>query len=180
MYKLELSEIFTCQLDSEAYAFLAQYRILVQWWKTKINETHHSYSELRDNFYPQWKQDWKNYHSQHAQTSSLTAYNMSKFSKQVSAKAEEMWRSFAVISPNVAKIDEDKKLVFPTNLTKKAQVRLIPKDPAQQVLLNQIQNEYWKIGQIFLTPKWCTIPITRYIYLTSDEKEDAIIQELLK
>ena len=105
---------------------------------------------------------------------------MSKFSKQVSAKAEEMWRSFAVISPNVAKIDEDKKLVFPTNLTKKAQVRLIPKDPAQQVLLNQIQNEYWKIGQIFLTPKWCTIPITRYIYLTSDEKEDAIIQELLK
>jgi len=180
MYKLELSEIFTCQLDREAYAFLVQYHNLVEWWRTKVNETHHSYSELRNNFYGQWRQDWKDYNSQHAQTSSLTAYNISKTLKQqATTKDVGVGRSFAVISPRIAKIT-DTKLVFPTQLAKKACVQLNPKTTTQKILLEQAQNGYWKIGQTFLTEKWCTIPLTRCLDLTSNTKEDPRIEEILK
>ena len=91
---------------------------------------------------------------------------------------EELKYSFAVISPRIVKL-EDEKLVFPTKLSKKAHIHLLPKNPTQKTLLEQAQNQYWQIGQIFLTPNWCTIPLTRYLDLTK-EKEDALIQQLRK
>jgi len=128
--------------------------------------------------YKEWKENWKGYNSQHAQTSSLVAYSILKSSKQPTTK-ENMGNNFAVISPNIIKIEETNQLVFPTMLTKKAHIQLIPKTSTQQILLEQTQNGYWKLGQTFLTDKWCTIPFTRYLDLTT-EKKDPLIQELLK
>jgi len=91
---------------------------------------------------------------------------------------EELKCSFAVVSPRIAKI-EDETLVFPTKQFKKAHVQLLPKNSTQKTLLEQAQNQYWQIGQIFLTPNWCTIPLTKYLDLTK-EKEDASIQKLRK
>jgi hypothetical protein len=148
----------------------------VQWWLDHVCESHRSYDGLRDSFYKKWREDWKDYNSQHAQTSSLVAYGMLKTSKQPSTK--ENSDSFAVISPSIIKLEEGNRLVFPTRLTKKACVQLVPKTSVQRVLLEQAQNGYWKLGQTFLTDKWCTIPFTRHLDLTS-EKKDPIIQELL-
>jgi hypothetical protein len=137
-----------------------------------------SYSELRDKFYQQWRLEWKGYNSQHAQTSSLTAYSILK-SKQTPTNQRELQCSFIVISPRIVKFEEKEQLVFPTKLSKKARIQLLPKTSTQRVLLEQAQNGYWKNGQIFLTDKWCTIPFTRYLDLTS-EKKDPRLQELLK
>jgi hypothetical protein len=102
---------------------------------------------------------------------------MLKSAKQAPVK-KDWGNSFAVISPSIVKLEERETLAFPTSLTKKAHVRLIPKTSAQRVLLTQAQNGYWKIGQTFLTDKWCNIPFTRYLDLTT-EKKDPIVQELL-
>jgi len=176
MYKLGLSEIFTCRLDSETYGFLPQYHSIVEWWIDRGKEPIQSFSVFRNQFYKSWRNDWPGYNSQHAQTSSLVAYNLLKLSR--GQPIGELKRSFAVVSPRIAKI-EGEKLVFPTKLYKKAHVQLVTKNPTQKILLEQVQNEYWKIGQIFLTPNWCAIPFTRYLDLTS-EKEDALIQKILK
>jgi len=179
LYKFVLSELFECRLvDSETYVFLSQFRKFVQWWLDQACESHRSYDGLRDSFYKKWRVDWKDYNSQHAQTSSLVAYGMLKSSNQLSTKENE-WASFAVISPSIVKLEEKDRLVFPTRLAKKACVQLVPKTDAQRVLLEQAQNGYWKLGQTFLTDKWCAIPFTRYLDLTS-EKKDPIVQELLK
>ncbi|MDR0460621.1 MAG: hypothetical protein LBH62_04190 [Nitrososphaerota archaeon] len=176
MYKLGLSEIFTCRLDSETFGFLSQYYRMVEWWTDHEKESFLSFSGFRNQFYKSWRNDWKGYNSQHAQTSSLVAYNMVRLSKGQSIG--ELKRSFAVVSPRIAKI-EDEKLVFPTKQSKKAHVQLLPKNPTQKTLLEQAQNQYWQIGQIFLTPDWCAIPFTKYLDLTK-EKEDASIQKLRK
>jgi len=179
LYKFVLSELFECRLvDSEAYAFLSQFRRFVQWWLDQACESHKSYDGLRDSYYSKWREDWSGYSSQHAQTSSLVAHGMLKSANQTPIK--EGWGcSFAVISPSIVKLEEKDLLVFPTSLTKKAHIRLIPKTATQRVLLEQTQNRYWKLGQILLTDKWCNIPFTRYLDLTA-EKKDTIIQELSK
>jgi hypothetical protein len=178
MYRFVLSELFECQLvGSETYAFLAQYRKLVQWWIDQASETHRSYDGLRDNFYSKWRVDWAGYNSQHAQTSSLVAHSILKSSKQTSTKEENFGYSFAVVSPSIVKIEDCERLVFPTRFAKKAQVRLITKTVAQRVLLEQAQNGYWKLGQTLITDKWCAIPFTRKLDLTSEK--DKIIQSLL-
>jgi 1,2-phenylacetyl-CoA epoxidase catalytic subunit len=91
---------------------------------------------------------------------------------------EELKYSFAVISPRIIKI-EDEKLVFPTKQSKKAHIQLLPKNQTQKTLIEQAQNQYWQINQILLTPNWCTIPLTRYLNLTQ-EKEDNLIQKLTR
>jgi hypothetical protein len=177
MYRLILSELFECKLaDSETYAFLSQYRKFVQWWLNQTKETHKSYNELRDNFYSKWRVDWSGYNSQHAQTSSLVAFGLLKSSKQT-ALIEGLGCNFAVLSPKIVKIEED-RMVFPTRFAKKARVQLIPKTVTQRVLLEQAQNGYWKLGQTLLTDKWCTIPFTKHLDLTKEK--DATILELLK
>ena len=176
LYKLTLSEIFTCKLDSEAYGLLNQYPNMVKWWIEQAKESPVSFSGFRNHYYSAWKNAWSNYNSQHAQTSSLSAYNMLKLSK--GQPIEELKYSFAVISPRIVKI-EDEKLVFPTKQTKKARIQLFPKNQTQKTLLEQTQNKYWQINQILLTPNWCTIPLTRYLNLTQ-EKEDNLIQKLRK
>ena len=177
MYRFVLSEIFECKLvDSEAYAFLSQFRKFVQWWIDHVEESHKSYDDLRDSYYSKWREDWSGYNSQHAQTSSLIAHGILKSAKQAPVK-KDWGHSFAVISPSIVKLEERDLLVFPTSLTKKAHIRLIPKTVAQRVLLEQTQNGYWKLVQILLTDKWCNSPFTRYLDLTA-EKKDPIIQEL--
>jgi hypothetical protein len=176
LYKLTLAEIFTCKLDSEAYGLLNHFPNMVKWWTDQVKESPTAFSVFRNHFYSAWKESWSDYNSQHAQTSSLTAYNMLRLSKMQPLK--ELKYSFAVVSQRIVKI-EDEKLVFPTKLSKKAQVQLVPKNHTQTTLLEQTQNGYWKNGQIFLTPNWCAIPLTRYIDLTS-EKEDTLIQKILK
>jgi hypothetical protein len=175
LYKLTLSEIFDCKLDSEAFGLLNQFPNMVKWWTEQAKEPPTAFSVFRNYFYSAWKIRWCDYNSQHAQTSSLTAYNLLRLSKMQTLR--ELKCSFAVISPRIVKI-EDEKLVFPTKLSKKTHVQLVPKNPTQKTLLEQTQNEYWQIGQIFLTPNWCAIPFTRYLDLTCEK--DAIVQKLLK
>jgi len=176
LYKLTLSEIFTCKLDGEAYGLLNQYPNMVKWWTEQTKEPPATFSRFRNHFYNAWKNAWSNYNSQHAQTSSLAAYNMLKLSK--GQPITELKYSFAIISPRIVKI-EDAKLVFPTKQPKKSQIQLLPKNQTQKTLLEQTQNKYWQINQILLTPNWCTIPLTRYLNLTQ-EKEDNLIQKILK
>lgn len=176
LYKLGLSELFECQLDSEAYAFFAQYRGMVEWWAVRGKESTSSFRELRNRFYGDWRVDWAGYNSQHAQTSSLVAHNVLKSKVQ---PVEEVLRgsSFVVVSPRIARI-EGERLVFPTRQAKKAYVRLVPKNSSQKVLLEQVQNKYWQLGQVFLTPKWCAIPLMRFLDLTKEK--DTCVQALLK
>ncbi|MDR2707674.1 MAG: hypothetical protein LBB87_02875 [Nitrososphaerota archaeon] len=177
VYRFVLSELFECRLvGSESFAFLSLFRKFVQWWLDQAVGSYRSYDDLRDSFYGKWRVDWKGYSSQHAQTSSLIAYGMLKSSNQPSVKEN---LSFAVISPSIVKLEEGGRLVFPIGLAKKACVQLVPKTTMQQVLLEQALNGYWKLGQTFLTDKWCAIPFTRYLDLTKDEK-DSLIQKLLK
>ncbi|MDR2707451.1 MAG: hypothetical protein LBB87_01720 [Nitrososphaerota archaeon] len=171
-----LSEIFNCRLNDEAYGLLNKYPNMVKWWIDQAKDMPASFSGFRNHFYGAWKYAWSNYNSQHAQTSSLAAYNMLKLSKGQSI--EELKYSFAIISPRIVKL-EDEKLVFPTKLSKKAHIQLLPKNQTQKTLLEQTQNKYWQINQILLTPNWCTIPLTRYLNLTQ-EKEDDLIQKLCK
>jgi hypothetical protein len=88
----------------------------------------------------------------------------------------ELKWNFAVISPRIAKI-ENRALVFPTKLPKRAHVKLIAENPRQQTLLEQAENEHWQVGQSILTPEWCSVPFTRYLDLASEK--DRIIRELL-
>jgi hypothetical protein len=90
---------------------------------------------------------------------------------------EELQQSFAFVSPVLAKV-EDKTLVFTTRQVKKARVELVPKTGAQCVLLEQTQNLYWQVGQVFLTPKWCAMPFARSLDLTKEN--DSTLQEFLK
>ncbi|MDR2203766.1 MAG: hypothetical protein LBE76_05665 [Nitrososphaerota archaeon] len=180
MYKLLLSEIFACRLDSEAYGFLSTYPRMVNWWLTRgqdSTQTFRDFTALRNQFYNEWKETWKGYNSQHAQTSCLLAFSMLKSKVQNKAETLLLNGSFACVSSALAKVEEE-KLVFVTNLQKKAQVTLVPKTSGQCVLLEQAQNKYWQIGQVFLTSKWCNIPFTRYIDPTKEN--DRPLQELLK
>jgi hypothetical protein len=177
MYKLLLSEIFACRLDSEAYNFLSQYPRMVDWWLARGQETIREFSDFatfRSKFYSQWKESWKGYNSQHAQTSCLFAFKA--LNSKVQSK-DELKQSFVFVSPVLAKI-EDKTLVFTTSNAKKARVELVPKTSAQCVLLDQAQNRYWQIGQVFLTPKWCIVPFSRFLDLTKES--DPTLQEYLK
>ncbi|MDR0373489.1 MAG: hypothetical protein LBI79_08045 [Nitrososphaerota archaeon] len=176
MYKLALSEIFTCQLDSEACTFLAQYPNMVRWWINRGKESAKSFGAFRGRFYRDWRMDWKGYNSQHAQTSSLVAYSVLSRPNQVQT-GEVRGGSFAVVSPRIVKV-EDQQLVFSTMLAKRACVRLFPKNSTQRVLLEQAQNECWQIGQSLLTSQWCVIPFTKVFDLASEN--DPLIQDLLK
>ncbi|MDR2203360.1 MAG: hypothetical protein LBE76_03495 [Nitrososphaerota archaeon] len=158
---MTLSEIFDCKLNSEAYGLLNHFPNMVKWWADQVKETPTAFSAFRNHFYSAWKVRWCNYNSQYAQTSSLTAYNMLRLSKMQTLK--ELKYSFVVISQRITKI-ENEKLVFPTKQFKKAQVQLVSKNPTQKTLLEQTQNGYWKIGQIFLTPNWCAILFTRWCH----------------
>jgi len=178
MYRLTLSEIFACKLDSEAYNFFAQYPRMINWWITRGRETVQEFKDFnafRNKFYSEWKTDWKSYNSQHAQTSCMFAF---KTLNSNMPKNSEMKQSFVIISPVLAKIEENKTFVFTTLQTKKARVNLVSKTSAQSVLLEQALNKYWQIGQVLLTPNWCVIPFTREIDLT--QEKDPCIQTLQK
>jgi len=177
MYKLVLSEIFACRLDSESYGFLSQYPRMVDWWLSRGQDATQEFMDFnafRSHFYSEWKNDWKNYNSQHAQTSCSFAFKALKAKVQ---SKDELKQSFAFVSPVLAKI-EDKTLVFTTRQNKKARVELVPKTSAQCVLLDQAQNQYWQVGQVFLTPKWCSMPFARSLDLTKEN--DPTVQEFLK
>ena len=177
MYKLSLSEIFACRLNSEAYSFLSLYPRMIDWWLARGQETPQGFSDFsafRSQFYSQWKETWKGCNSQHAQTSCLFA--LKALNSKVQSK-DELKQSFALVSPVLAKV-EGKTLVFTTTQTKKARVELVPKTVAQCVLLEQAQNKYWQIGQVFLTPKWCVVPFSKDYDLT--QEKDSTLQELLK
>ena len=180
MYKLLLSEIFSCRLDSEAYGFLSAYPRMVNWWFVRGQESaivFRDFTALRNQFYNEWKEAWKGYNSQHAQTSCLLAFSMLKSNVQIKDETALLNCSFGCVSPALAKV-EDEKLVFVTSLQKKAYVTLVPKTSVQCVFLEQAQNKYWQIGQVFFTSKWCNIPFTRYIDPT--QEKDRPLQELLK
>jgi hypothetical protein len=177
MYRLVLSDVFACKLDSEAYSFLPQYLSMVEWWMARgraSTQEFNNFTTFRNQFYNEWKMDWKGYNSQHAQTSSLFA--LRALNSKIQNK-EALVSRFAIISPVSVRI-EDKKFIFVTRNAKKAHVELVPKTVAHGVLLDQVQNMYWKIGQVFLTPKWCTISFTRDLDLTKEN--DATLQEYLK
>ncbi|MDR2202715.1 MAG: hypothetical protein LBE76_00085 [Nitrososphaerota archaeon] len=176
MYRLGLSELFACKLDSEAYSFFPQYLNMINWWLSQGQTAtrKNNFTAFRNQFYDKWRTDWKGYNSQHAQTSCLFA--LKALNTNIQSK-QELKQSFAIISPVSTKV-ENKKFMFVTKHAKKAYVELIPKTPTQNILLEQTQNSYWKIGQVFLTPKWCTIPLTRHIDLTKEK--DPILQEFLK
>ena len=179
MLKVALSQIFDCQPDGEAHAFMAQYPNMVMWWIKRAGAfSEGSFSKFRNQFYEAWKNEWKGYNSQHAQTSSLVAYSALQLWRGTAEKAKpmELKLSFAVISPRNVKI-EDGQLVFPTRLSRHAHVKLVPENPRQQVLLEQAANEHWQIGQSIVTPQWCAVPFARYLDLTSEN--DRIIKELL-
>jgi hypothetical protein len=179
LYKLTLSEIFTCKLDGETYGLLNHYPTMVKWWVDQAKESPVSFSGFRNYFYNAWKSAWGTYNSQHAQTSCLVAYNLLKLSEGQTRKEEEVKGNFAVISPRIVKIEDGEKLVFPTRPPKKGHVQLLPKNQTQKTLVEQAQNQYWQISQVFLTPNWCVIPFVRYLDLTK-EKEDILVQKLLK
>ncbi|MDR2203409.1 MAG: hypothetical protein LBE76_03750 [Nitrososphaerota archaeon] len=177
MYRIGLSDIFACKLDSEAYSFLPQYLSMVEWWMAHGRASAQKFSNFtsfRNQFYSEWKVDWRGYNSQHAQTSCLFA--LRALNSEVKSK-EALTNRFAIISPVSVKI-EGKKFIFVTRNAKKAHVELVPKSVAQGVLLDQVQNMYWKIGQVFLTPKWCNIPFTRDLDLTKEN--DPTLIEYLK
>jgi len=178
MYRVTLSEIFVCKLDSEAYSFFAQYTHMINWWLTHGKQTAQEFGDFnafRNKFYSEWKTDWKGYNSQHAQTSCMFAFKALNSKVQ---KSEELQQRFVIVSPVLAKVEEKQTFVFTTLQAKKARVTLVPKTVAQGVLLEQALNMYWQIGQVFLTPTWCAIPFSREIDLT--QEKDAILQEFLK
>jgi len=178
MYKLSLAGIFACRLDSEAYGFFPQYLSMVEWWLARGQEHTQSFgkfSAFRNRFYAEWKVTWKGFNSQHAQTSCLVAYRLLKLSKVPSKM--DLKCSFVAVSPRIVKI-EDGSLVFPTRNKRKARVELVAKDLHQSTLLEQIQNNYWEMGQVLLTHSWCNIPLVRYIDLT--QEKDPQVQALLK
>ncbi len=179
MLKVALSEIFDCQPDGEAHAFMVQYPNMVKWWISRAEEfVDGSFNKFRNQFYETWKNEWKGYNSQHAQTSSLVAYSALQLWKERSEKVKSLdlkW-NFAVISARIVKI-EDGALVFPTKLAKKAHVRLTAENPRQQLLLEQAQNEHWQVGQCTLTPEWCAVPLTRLLDLSVEK--DRVIKELI-
>jgi len=177
--KVTLSELFKCTPDREAYELLDIYPKMVKWWIEKAAEfSGGSFAAFRKKFYQEWKEDWKGYHSQHAQTSCLVAYSTLRLWKgQVERlKTSELKWSFAVISPLLTRI-ENGELCFATKIDKTANVRLTPDSPRQEKLLMQAENGYWQVGQSIVTPKWTVIPFNRYIDLTS--KREQIIRELL-
>jgi hypothetical protein len=177
MYKLVLSEIFACRLDSETYGFLSAYPRMVDWWLSRgrdATQEFRDFSAFRSKFYNEWKEAWRGYNSQHAQTSCSFAFKA--LNSKVQSK-DELKQSFAFVSPVLAKV-EDKTLIFTTSQTKKARVELVPKTSAQCVLLEQTQNLYWQVGQVFLTPKWCAVPFARSLDLTKEN--DSTLQEFLK
>lgn len=178
MYKLSLSEIFACRLDSEAYSFFAQYPRMIDWWFTRGKESTQpfkNFNAFRNQFYSEWKVDWRGYNSQHAQTSCMFAFKALNSNMQ---KRVEWKQSFVIVSPVLAKVEENQTLAFTTMQTKKARVTLVAKTSAQGVLLEQALNMYWQIGQVLLTPTWCAIPFSREIDLT--QEKDTILQEFLK
>jgi len=177
MFRLGLSEVFACKLDSEAYSFFPQYLSMVEWWMVRGREFAKRVKEFnafRNQLYSEWTMDWKGYNSQHAQTSCVFALRALNANIQ---STQELKNSFTIVSPVSVKI-ENKKFVFVTKHTKKAHVELLPRTSAQEVLLEQAQNQYWKIGQVFLTPKWCVVPFSKDCDLT--QEKDPTLQELLK
>jgi len=178
MYKLSFSEVFACRLDSEAYSFLSQYLRMIDWWFVHgrdVVQEFRDFNAFRNKFYSTWRVDWRGYNSQHAQTSCMFAYKALNLKVQ---KSEELRQSFVIVSPVLAKVEENQTLVFTTVQTKKARVKLVAKTTAQSVLLEQALNMYWQIGQVFLTPTWCAIPFSREIDLT--QEKDTTLQEYLK
>lgn len=179
MLKVALSEIFVCQPDGEAHALISQYPNMVTWWINHAKEfSGGSFSKFRKQFYTAWRNAWKGYNSQHAQSSSVVAYSSLQLSKENAAKPVtlELKLSFAVISPRIARI-ADGALVFPTTLSKHGHVKLIPENPRQQMLLEQAENKHWQVGQAIVTSEWSVVPFTRFLDLASDK--DRIIKELL-
>lgn len=70
--KVTLSELFNCKPNGEAYALMIEYPRMVEWWiKRTEGFKGGTFAMFRKTFYKEWKNDWKEYHSQHAQTSCL-------------------------------------------------------------------------------------------------------------
>jgi len=176
LYRLVLSELFSCRLDSEGYAFLATYPNMVKWWINQKIEPNQTFSAFRHQHYRNWRNHWKGYNSQHAQTSSTLAYTTLKSLKEQPMDMV-LQNSFAVVSSCIVKI-EDEKLIFPTIHSKKVHIQLNPKISTQKTLLEQAQNMYWQLGQIYLTPEFCVISFTHFTDVTKEK--DPIIQKLLK
>jgi len=177
--KVTLSDLFNCELDREACELLAEYPKMVEWWIERAEGfSGGSFATFRKKFYKEWKEDWKGYHSQHAQTSCLVAYSALQLwrSPAERLKFSELKWHFAVVSPKLVRI-ENGWLCFATKLERTAHVRLIPDSPRQKRLIEQAENGYWQIGQSIVTPEWTVIPFTRYVNLTSEG--EPFIKELL-
>jgi hypothetical protein len=176
LYRVVVSEPFSCCIDSEGYAFLSKYPDMVRWWLHQGLGLNQTFSAFRNQHYSSWKNTYTNYNSQHAQTSSTLAYTALKNTTQL--VGEGMWmNSFVVVSSSIVKI-EDGKLFFPTRQFKKAQIKLVPKTTTQRILLDQAQSMCWQIGQVLLTHTFCVIPFTKFTDVTAEK--DPIIQALLK
>jgi hypothetical protein len=177
LFRLFLSELFSCKLDSEAYAFLPQYQGMVKWWLQQDKGVDQKFGSFRNQHYLNWRNHWVGFNSQHAQTSSMLAYTALTTVKEQNQQKTQLYGGSAVISIRLVQI-KDEALFFSTKPPKKAKIQLLPKTSQQKILLEQTQNGYWQPGQVYLTHTYCQIPFTRHIDLTKEK--DPAIQSLIK
>jgi len=177
LYRLVLSELFKCRLDSEACAFLPQYVRMVRWWLGREKEVGQVFRLYRNMHYVEWKRAWKGYQSQHAQSSSVIAYSALKAKERNGCEVGVLGDGFASLSSRIVRV-EGEKLVFPTVLSRRACVQLIIERGVQRVLLEQAQNRHWLVGQVYLTSNYCVIPFTRFVDLSGEL--DPFVKDLVR
>jgi len=180
--RISLAELFPCKLDREAERLIEEFGRMVKWWIKKAQELPRtlSYQEFRKRFYREWKEEWVDWNTQHAHTSSMLAYSLTRAYKPPSMREKPERLKFrmplALIHYWAVRL-KDGGLTIPTKNGREAYVKLEPRSRHQQKLLSQTEKGLWKIGQVTLTPKWTIISFVREVNLAEEKHPE--IEELL-
>ena len=185
--RITVSEVCRCELDDEALKLLEEFPKMLEWWAEKAltyvdlrsgrqRDTRYAYSMFRNAFYKEWREKWKEWNSQYAQTSSVVVHSslQLRHPNHASDKLNLRMR-FATVHPKIVRV-KDGVLRVSTRLEEYARIKLFPNSEYQRKMIDQAERRVWQIGHVFLTPEYTVIPLSKSIDISMER--DPALEEL--
>jgi hypothetical protein len=172
-YPITISLFFRCKYDPVTDSFLQVFGDMTFWWLEKIVVSGaKSQQELRTRYYEEARMRWKEWNSQHVETSSSLAFFIH------SHKIEARVLKIAVLSPLVSSIVNGKLRVSLKPRSQFGYVELFAENSQQKVLLKMAEDGLCRLGQAVLFEKGVLIPFLLDLNLSVEKAWQ--IEELLE
>jgi len=152
-YPITISLFFKCKYDPATNSFLQVFEEMTSWWLEKIAVSEEkSQQEFRTRHYEEARVRWKEWNSQHVETSSGLAFFI--HSHKIEAKVLKI----AVLSPLVSSIVNGKLRVSLKPRSQFGHVELFVDNNQQKVLLKIAEDGLCRLGQVVMFEKGVLIP----------------------